>query len=92
MNPVNKMLQEIHAPIDVLVLYRQNQPYPEVHSFRWNGRRYPVSVTHLVHVEREGETRYLCYALSSGPEHFHLRLDTSHGVWRLAQRERDEGR
>jgi hypothetical protein len=83
------MLRKIGAPIDTLVVYRSDQPYPQLHAFRWGGRRYNVSATHLVHTERIGERVILCYAVSSGGDHFHLRLDTPRGRWTLHEIEVD---
>jgi len=71
------------TPIDALVVYRRRQSHPELRTFFWQTRRVDVSRTNLVHTEREGETTYLVYAVSSGKDHFDLRFDTRRGRWTL---------
>ena len=83
------MLRKIGTPIDALVIYQTGQPYPQLRSFRWGTRRYDVSATHMVHTERIGERILLCYAVSCGSDHFHLRLDTQRGRWTLDEIEVD---
>ncbi len=81
------MIRKVGQPVDALVVYRRNQAHPELHSFRWEGRRYEVAETNFVHTEREGETVYLCYSVTSAGDHFHLRLNTRAGRWTLEEME-----
>ena len=83
------MIRKVGQPIDTLVVYRRNQPHPELHAFRWEGRRYEVSQTNFVHTEREGETICLCYSVTSAGDHFHVRLNTRASRWTLEEMEMD---
>ena len=77
------MFRDVHEPIDALVAYLRGAPHPLLRAFRWDGRRYDVRETHLVHREREGETVYLRYSVDSGGDTYFLRLDTEHAEWTL---------
>jgi hypothetical protein len=81
------MIRKVGQSIDAFVIYRRDLAHPELRAFRWAGRRYDVSQTNFVHSEREGETLYLCYSVTSAGDHFHLRLDTRAGRWTLEEME-----
>lgn len=77
------MLQPIDEPIDAYVVYQRGAPHPILRAFRWKNRRFDVTATNLVHPEREGQTHFLCYAVSCGKNEFRLRLNTTRCVWVL---------
>ncbi len=81
------MIRKVGQPVDALVIYRRDQSHPELHAFRWAGRRYEVNRTNFIHTEREGETIYLCYSVTSAGDHFHLRLNTRASRWMLEEME-----
>jgi len=82
---VNGMIRKVGQTIDALVVYRREGSHPELRSFRWGGRRYEVAQTNFVHTEREGETVYLCYSVTSAGDHFHVRLNTRASRWTLEE-------
>ena len=77
------MLQPVHEPIDAYVIYRKEARHPILRAFHWGQRRYDVTAINLVYPEREGKTRYLCYAVSCGKDQFRLRLNTTRSRWTL---------
>ena len=83
------MIRKVGQPIDALVVYRRDQPHPELRAFRWEGHRYEVSQTNFVYAEREGETICLCYSVTSAGDHFHVRLNTRASRWTLEEMEMD---
>ena len=79
------MPERVNTPVDALVVYRRSQLHPDLRSFSWRTRRVDISRTPLVHTEREGERLYLIYSVSSGKDHFQVRLDTRLGRWTLEE-------
>ena len=77
------MYQPVTEPIDTYVVYQRGAPHPLLHSFRWRNRRFEVTATNLVYSERDGETRFLCYAVSCGRNQFRIRLNTNRCLWTL---------
>jgi len=77
------MYQPISEPIDAYVIYKRGAAHPILRSFRWGTRRFDITSTNLVYPEREGETLFLCYAVSSGKNQFQLRLNTNRSLWTL---------
>lgn len=77
------MLTPVNELIDALVIYRRGAPHPLLHAFRWKGRRYNVTSTHLVHREREGETVYLVYSVDCSGDTYVVRHNMGNGRWTL---------
>ncbi len=77
------MYQLICEPVDAYVLYKRGTAHPIVRAFRWRNRRFDITSTDLVHPEREGQTLFLCYTVSSGKNQFRLRLNTNRCLWIL---------
>jgi len=77
------MVQPVDEPIDAYVIYQRGAPHPLLRAFRWRNRRFEVTATNLVYPERDGETRFLCYAVSSGANQFRIRLNTNRCQWTL---------
>lgn len=77
------MYQSVEEQIDAYVLYKRGASHPILRSFRWGTRRFDVTATNLVHPEREGQTVFICYAVSCGGNHFRIRLNTNRCLWIL---------
>jgi hypothetical protein len=77
------MYRPVEEPIEAVVIYKRGAPHPLLRAFRWRHRRFEVTSTNLVHPEREGETLFLCYAVSCGGDQFRLRLNTRRCLWTL---------
>jgi hypothetical protein len=77
------MYQSVEEPIDAYVLYKRGASHPILRSFRWGTRRFDVTATNLVHPEREGQTVFICYAVSCGGNNFRIRLNTNRCLWIL---------
>jgi hypothetical protein len=48
------MIRKVGQPVDAFVVYRRDESHPELHAFRWGGRRYEVARTNFVHTEGKG--------------------------------------
>lgn len=77
------MFQPVNQPIDAYVIYKRGKRHPILRAFRWGTRRFDVTAINLVYPEREGETLFLCYAVSCGRDQFHIRLNTNRSLWVL---------
>ncbi len=77
------MFQPVNETVDTYVIYKKGMAHPLIRAFRWGGRRYDVTAINLVHPEREGNTLYLCYAVSCGRDQFRLRLNTNRSLWTI---------
>lgn len=77
------MFQPVQTPIDAYVIYKRGKPYPILRAFRWGTRRFDVTEINLVYPKREGESLFLCYAVSCGSDQFRLRLNTKRSQWTL---------
>lgn len=77
------MYKLVAERIDAYVIYKHGAKYPILRAFRWKMRRFDITSINLVYPEREGETLFLYYAVSSGRNHFQLRLNTNRCLWTL---------
>ena len=79
------MYHPISEPIDAYVIYKRGATHPILRAFRWGKRRFDITSTNIVYPEKEGETLFLCYSVSSGRDQFRLRLNTSRSQWTLEE-------
>ena len=77
------MYKLVEEPIDAYVLYKHGAKHPILKAFHWRMRRFEITSINLVYPEREGETLFLCYAVSSETNQFQLRLNTNRSLWIL---------
>jgi len=77
------MHTSINRPVEALVSFHPDKGFPVLRAFLFDGRRYDVRATNHVYRERDGETIFLCYAVSCPQGDFGLRFNVQKCRWIL---------
>lgn len=77
------MYHPIHEPIQVLVSFCGDKIYPLF--FHWAQRRYKVKKVHLIHIERQGNTKLFHFSVTDDVNYFKLTFNSENLQWILSE-------